>query len=227
MPDSTGESQKPHLTKIRPHGLGFSGAYSPQSSRTIRPRNEGGDAARHRGRAMSKTKQSLRSKKPQALKREEPQPSRPARDGRINEYGWRRLPGSSRNYRNVSDPSRPVGQVISERQMTNISRERRLGEKISKERHAREVKRGARRLKPETAERQRRVSAGKLVKAEIPEITRRDAALIVKYNIDGGCERLDEDEQVQFHELFKRYPKDAVREALGSPSRRRSMRRAI
>jgi hypothetical protein len=150
----------------------------------------------------------------------------PPRERPANEYGWRRLPGSARNYRNVSDATRPIGQLISERQMTNISRERRLGEKISKERHAREVKRGARRLSPETAERQRRVSAGKLVKSEIPEITRRDAALIVKYNIDGGYNQLDEDEQVQFHELFKRYPKDAVREALGSPSRRRDMRRA-
>jgi hypothetical protein len=51
----------------------------------------------------------------------------------VNALGWRRLPGSSRNYRNVSDPRRPIGTTISERQMANLSREARLGRKITKE----------------------------------------------------------------------------------------------
>lgn len=38
----------------------------------------------------------------------------------INALGWRRLPGSSRNYRNVSDPRQPIGTTISERQMANF-----------------------------------------------------------------------------------------------------------
>jgi hypothetical protein len=143
-----------------------------------------------------------------------------------NAYGWRRLPGPAKNYRNVSDTSRPIGQVISERQMSNISRERRFGEKISKERYEREVRTGQRQyISPKTVERQRRASAGKLVKKEIPEIARRDAALIVKYNIDGGYDQLTDDEKDRFHDLFKRYPKDAVREALGSPRSRRTVYR--
>jgi hypothetical protein len=134
-----------------------------------------------------------------------------------NAYGWRRLPGTAKNYRNVSDTSRPIGQVISERQMANISRVQRFGEKISKERYEREVRTGQRQyISPETSERQRRASAGKLIK---------NAALIVKYNIDGGYDQLTDDEKDQFHDLFKRYPKDAVREALGSPRSRRTVYR--
>jgi hypothetical protein len=37
--------------------------------------------------------------------------------GPVNALGWRRLLGSNRNYRNVSDPRQPIGTTISERQM--------------------------------------------------------------------------------------------------------------
>lgn len=62
------------------------------------------------------------------------QPTRRRSDqGPVNALGWRRLPGSSRNYRNVSDPRQTIGTTISERQMANLSREARLGRKITKE----------------------------------------------------------------------------------------------
>jgi hypothetical protein len=38
---------------------------------------------------------------------------------------------------------------------------------------------------------------------------------------------LSEDEKESFDMLFKRYPKDSVREALGSPKRRKNERRRV
>lgn len=74
-------------------------------------------------------------------------------------------------------------------------------------------------------DRQARASEGKKIRKAIPEITPADARIVVKFRAEGGYAALDDDEKERFDMLFKRYSKDSVREALGSPKRRRSERR--
>ena len=141
-------------------------------------------------------------------------------------YGYVSLGGLSKRFRNEA-----TGEVISNRKMSNIIRERELGAKISKERYTQEIKSGKRQYaNVATRVRQDRASIGRGVKKEIPEIVRRDAALIIKYRTEGGYEggyeALDSDKQDRFNDLFKRYPRSSVLEALGSPARRRSFRKA-
>jgi hypothetical protein len=110
--------------------------------------------------------------------------------------------------------------TCTDREASDLARERRLGEKTTKKQYTRGVRAGRFRYDDATAERQRHASEGKRIRKEIPEIVPRDAAIIVKFNTEGGYEALTDVEKERFHDLFKRYPKDAVREALGSPGRR-------
>jgi hypothetical protein len=155
--------------------------------------------------------------------------SRPARGGGVNEYGWRRLPGSSRNYRNVSDAGRPIGQVISERQMTNISREGQFGEKISKERYTREIKSGTRKYFSATELRQRHAKDARFIKQFVPEMTPADKRVAYKWldlkrngkrGADGHTAgALAEKEQGRFHALFTRYNRNDIRQLFGSEAK--------
>ena len=74
-------------------------------------------------------------------------------------------------------------------------------------------------------DRQARASQGQKIRKEIPEIAPRDAAIIIKFRLEGGYDVLDDDEKERFENLFKRYDKDSVREALGSPKRRSNPQR--
>jgi len=158
------------------------------------------------------------SKKP----REPRQPSRsPVAP---NALGWRRLPGSAANYRNISDDRYPTGATISNRKMSDLSREARLGQTTTKEQYTRGVKQGRFRYDAATEGRQFRAQEGRAIRKEIPEVARRDAKLMIKTKLQGGYDALGDEEKERFHHLFERYPQSSVREILGSPRRRKDVR---
>jgi hypothetical protein len=135
-------------------------------------------------------------------------------------FGYEKLPGASKRWRNLES-----GETISDRKMADMSREARLGEKTTKEQYQRAVTSG--RYQRVDEERQTRASAGKAIRKQIPDIAPADARVAVKFNTQGGYAALDDDEKERFEMLFKRYPKDSVREALGSPKRRKHDRRRV
>jgi hypothetical protein len=147
---------------------------------------------------------------------------RPTRRGRrfdpapVNALGWRRLPGSSRNYRNVSDPRQPIGTTISERQMANLSREVRLGQKISKEAYKTKVERGELSYaNAATRLRQTNARNSRFIRGYLPDIAPKDKAVALKfYRV--RYDSLSPAEKRRFGEMFTRYPADHVRQALGS-----------
>lgn len=120
-------------------------------------------------------------------------------------------------------------RTVSNRQRSTASLRNRTGEQeITREKYTLEVKTGRRRYtSEETAERQSRASEGKAIRKQIPEIAPADARIVVKFKTEGGYAALDDDEKERFEMLFKRYPKESVREALGSPKRRRHERRRV
>jgi hypothetical protein len=135
-------------------------------------------------------------------------------------FGYEKLQGASKRWRNLE-----TGQTISDRKMSDISREARLGEKTTKEQYQRAVASGRYRRVDE--ERQVRASEGKAIRKQIPDIAPADARIVVKFKTEGGYAALDDDEKERFELLFRRYPKDSVREALGSPKRRKHDRRRV
>jgi hypothetical protein len=141
-----------------------------------------------------------------------------------NALGWRRLPGSAANYRNISDHRYPTGATISNRKMSDLSREARLGEATSKEQYTRGVKQGHFHYDAATEGRQFRAQEGRAIRKEIPEVARRDAKLMIKTKMQGGYDALGDEEKERFHHLFKQYPASSVREILGSPRRRKDVR---
>jgi hypothetical protein len=134
----------------------------------------------------------------------------------VNALGWRRLPGSSRNYRNVSDPRQPIGATISERQMANLSREARLGRKISKETYKEKVEKGELSY-PNGATRLRQTNArnSRFIRGYLPDIAPKDKAVALKfYRVRYAG--LSPTEKDRFQKMFDRYSADHVRQALGS-----------
>jgi hypothetical protein len=141
-------------------------------------------------------------------------------------FGFVKLPGASKRWRNESNPDFARDATISDRKMSDLAREERLGEKTTKEQYQRGViERRYRYADERTETRQRHATVGREIRKEIPEITPADAAIIVKFRTEGGYEALTDEEKERFDRLFKRYPKESVREALGSPAKRRSARR--
>jgi hypothetical protein len=133
-------------------------------------------------------------------------------------FGYEKLPGASKRWRDLE-----TGETISDRKMSNLARERRLGEKTTKEQYQRAVASG--RYQRVDEERQIRASEGKAIRKQIPDIAPADARIVVKFKTEGGYAALDDDEKERFEMLFRRYPKESVREALGSPKRRKHERR--
>jgi hypothetical protein len=152
-------------------------------------------------------------------------PRQPSRSpAAVNALGWRRLPGSAANYRNISDYRFPIGATISNRKMSGLSRQARLGETTTKEQYTRGVKQGRFRYDAATEGRQFRAQEGRAIRKEIPEVARRDAKLMIKTKMQGGYDALGDEEKERFHHLFERYPASSVREILGSPRRRKGLR---
>lgn len=134
----------------------------------------------------------------------------------VNALGWRRLPGSSRNYRNVSDPRYPIGREISDRQMSNLVREDRVGRKMSKEAYTKGIKKREFSYADEaTRLRQTNARNSRFIRAYLPDIAPKDKTVALRFyrvRYDG----LSRTEKDRFKSLFKRYSADHVRQALGS-----------
>ena len=143
--------------------------------------------------------------------------------GPSRRFGFIKLLGKSKRWRNESNPNFAADATISDRTMSGLAREERLGERVSKEKFTRGVREG--RYEHIDQDRQARASQGQKIRKEIPEIAPRDAAVIIKFRPEGGYDALDDGEKERFDDLFKRYDKGAVREALGSPKRRSNPRR--
>jgi len=133
-----------------------------------------------------------------------------------NALGWRRLPGGARHYRNLRDPRYPIGSEISDRQMSNLVREDRLGRKISKEAYTKAIKKRELSYADEaTGLRQMNARNSRFIRGYLPEIAPNDRQVALKFyrvRYDG----LSPAEKRRFGEMFRRYPADDVRQALGS-----------
>lgn len=153
-----------------------------------------------------------------------------ARTPRIR-FGYEFLGGTSKRWRDLN-----TGETISDRKMADLSRQVRIGEHVSKEKFHEGVIEGKYKYKnPKQTE--QAVFSRKLRK-EIPELADNpdDLAVIVKYNGNGGKERLagadtsegfdalDDEEKERFKQLFTsgEYDRDKLRAALGYPKRTRS-----
>src|ERR1700722_9377702 len=69
-------------------------------------------------------------------------------------FGFVKLPGKAKRWRNESNPDFPIGAEISDRAMSGLSRSLRFaGQTVSKERYAKGVKSGAFSYHPKTIQR--------------------------------------------------------------------------
>jgi hypothetical protein len=138
------------------------------------------------------------------------------RPAQVNVLGWRRLPGGARHYLNLRDPRYPIGSEISDRQMSNLLREDRLERKISKEAYTKAIRKRKLSYRDVATElRQTNARNSRFIREYLPEITPKDKAIALKFyhvRYDG----LSPAEKHRFSEMFRRYPADHVRQALGS-----------
>jgi hypothetical protein len=135
----------------------------------------------------------------------------------VNELGWRRQPGGSKRFRNVSDPRYPVGAIISNRKMSDLEREKRFGRKVSKEEYTKKVKELSYADKA-TKLRQDNAKNSRFIRHLLPEITPKDKTVALKY-YRTGYGGFTADEKKRFAKMYDRYPVDDVRQALGSAPR--------
>jgi hypothetical protein len=148
-------------------------------------------------------------------------------------FGYEKIPGKAKRWRDLNDPN----HTISDRAMADLSRQVRLGEKISKEHFHKGVIEGKYRYK--NPEQTQNAVLSRQIRKEIPGIADNpdDVAVVLKFRANGGkaggaFDELTDEEQARFRELFEdgpdgrpRYDHDQVRKALGSPKRRRDRAR--
>lgn len=145
-------------------------------------------------------------------------------------FGFVKLPGKSKRWRNESNPDFPISAEISDRAMSGLSRSLRFaGQAISKERYAKGVKSGAFAYHPKTIQRLELLEFRRAVIDQYaPEMKPRDRQLIYEWmrqrargvthpaSEEGGLNR-------RFKKLFAKYETDgdadALREMLGSQPR--------
>ena len=147
---------------------------------------------------------------------------------RARRFGFVKLPGTAKRWRNESNPDFPIGATISDRAMGGLSRSLRFsGEVISKERYAKGVKSGAFTYHPKMIRRLEALEFRRTVIDQYaPEMKPRDRQLIYEWmrrrargvthpaSEEGGLNR-------RFKNLFEKYDgdADALREMLGSEVR--------
>ena len=145
-------------------------------------------------------------------------------------FGFVKLPGKSKRWRNESNPDFAIGATISDRAMSGLSRSLRFaGQAISKERYAKGVKSGAYAYHPKTIRRLRRLEFRRsVIDQHAPHMKPRDRQLIYEWldrresgvmhpaSEEGGLNK-------RFKKLFAKYEAsgnaDALREMLGSEVR--------
>jgi hypothetical protein len=102
--------------------------------------------------------------------------------------------------------------TLTDRQYAQLRLKRRIGKEVSKEAYSNLVRQG--KIKYETRQ-ARSAGEGRFVRRYISEIAPKHLRLINKWHED-GYNGLTAKEKVEFGKLFKLYPRDAVRQALGS-----------
>jgi hypothetical protein len=101
---------------------------------------------------------------------------------------------------------------LTDRRYAELKLSSRFGKQTSKEQYRKLVDSG--KVKPETKQ-ARAAKEGRFVRGYISEIAPKHLRLINKWHED-GYNGLTDNEKVEFGRLFKLYPRDAVRQALGS-----------
>jgi hypothetical protein len=102
--------------------------------------------------------------------------------------------------------------TLTDRQYAQLRITKRLGKEATKEEYSKLVGQG--KIKYETRQ-ARRAGEGRFVRRYISEIAPKHLRLINKWHEDGHNSLTDK-EKVEFGKLFTLYPRDAVRQALGS-----------
>jgi hypothetical protein len=99
--------------------------------------------------------------------------------------------------------------IYSNRQATQA----RIG--TTKERYQTEIKQGRRSYAPLTRKRQENARNSRQIREYLPDIAPKDKAVAFKH-LSSGYHSLTPAEKDRFRDMFKRYPADDVRQALGS-----------
>jgi hypothetical protein len=102
--------------------------------------------------------------------------------------------------------------TISDRQFAQLKLTTRLGKTIRKEEYTNLLK--TNKVKPATKQ-ARSAKEGRFVRSYVSEIAPNHLRLINKWH-ENGYNGLTDREKVTFGKLFKLYPRDAMRQALGS-----------
>jgi hypothetical protein len=102
--------------------------------------------------------------------------------------------------------------TLTDRQYAQLRIEKRVGKGTTKEAYSALVKQG--KIKYETRQ-ARNAGEGRFVRRYVSEITPRHLRLINKWH-EVAYNGLSDKEKAEFNRLFKIYPRDALRQALGS-----------
>jgi hypothetical protein len=102
--------------------------------------------------------------------------------------------------------------TLTDRQYAQLRIEKRVGKRTTKEAYSNLVKQG--KIKYETRQ-ARSAGEGRFVRRYISEIAPKHLRLINKWH-EVGKNGLTDREKAEFDRLFKIYPRDAVRQAMGS-----------
>ena len=102
--------------------------------------------------------------------------------------------------------------TLTDRKYAQLRIKKRLGKETSKEEYSNLVRQG--KIKYETRQ-ARSAGEGRFVRRHVSEIAPNHLRLINKWHED-GYNGLTDKEKVTFGKLFKLYPRDAMRQALGS-----------
>jgi hypothetical protein len=102
--------------------------------------------------------------------------------------------------------------TLTDRQYAQLRIAKRVGKETTKEQYSKLVSQG--KVKYETRQ-ARSASEGRFIRRHVSEIVPNHLRLINKWREDGHSGLTDK-EKVTFGKLFKLYPRDAMRQALGS-----------
>ena len=121
-------------------------------------------------------------------------------------------PGSKRRVLTAIKKVTKATPTLTDRQYAQLRITKRLGKETTKEAYSNLVRQGQ--IKYETRQ-ARSAGEGRFVRRYISEIAPKHLRLINKWH-EVGYNRLADKEKAEFGKLFKLYPRDAVRQALGS-----------
>jgi hypothetical protein len=101
--------------------------------------------------------------------------------------------------------------AITDRQYAQLKLEKRLGKKTTKEQFSKAVKSG----EATYTQSAQTASDTKFIKRFLPDVAKHDLGTMHKY-YRGGYSSLSDKDKQSFRNLFQRYSRDDVRQALGS-----------